>query len=1618
MRDNMIKRIIRTVAILTSIFSIFSCEVGLGEKVDVYPPSVKVSSPEHTGYILNEFTIRGTAHDDSGVSLMTVQIEPLDNPTPDNTYKFRLTDRTWEFYNNTLDSWEDYDTSRCTATGSGKDITWTLTYAFDNSVVNGTEFMIATQVYDMYGNESKSSKDERSVTVDKIDPVVSLIEPATVKNYSSAQALNNGYSLKDNTVLTSLINGEFTVTGSQKEEGKLDKLIVYLDDKTTSDVTDVAASPILKKTVTGDNLRNWSASFKLCNVAGYEHEKKIVRIVTESHDQAGNVETVCQGWFTYYNDADTPWVDAKFGETSYSVVEANHSSVYPGCTLQGQAYDDDGLKKIVIKVYKENETEPVNTETLDLQSENYPKYKAWSVDALTENVKFRVEVVCTDINGNNSEVEKRYMAVRDVNPPEIKITTDTTKPMFGNSSGDITLAGYVTDDGDIKELKLVRLSTAFDDPVKIIDYYKSTYSAWGVGSTDSAYNTGKVDVNGNKVWKIPLTAATSDDPKKVKKTFSKSFNIFNDFGIDGNTEKLKVQNFVIMAVDNGGSANIDMFTYAGDTESPKLFIKELVLTDKSGNVIKTIDFDDYNLNKKAKMLPPFNKDTNGNITDKIKIKGEWSDNSTEIWSNKKKHGQMTIDWAGATVTLNVKEDGTGKWETNNITPPDATTALIEMTFKDLAGNIVKTNENFFVSSNDPELLRITAEQNDGSYKAGEKIKIILEFNKAVKFSGGSPTLTLNVPSTGTKRTVGCTTSSQETNQHIFEYEVRSKEDIDVLDVTEVNKNSSVWKSTVNGADFEVVNMKTKDGAAIVNSLPATGKFSGSRTIKIDTEKPKITSLSRVTLSGSYGKDKEIFISAQFSESVTIGDEDKVFLNLNTGSKTTKFQKTGPNKGLFTYKVKAGENVDEFDVAASNGIVISGAGIVDDAGNAMDSPVTNTVTHEDLKDIRIDTTAPGKPTIVGISKGAYIYANTGAKFTLGNISDDAVIKKYSVDDGKSWSNYTGQVTIDKNGEYDILAYQEDAAGNKSPDFAASDKYHINIDIGNILTSITAGVPTGTYTTGKEIPVYLNFRKKVTIASGAKLTLSNNKEAVYTSGSGTTKATFTYTVANGDDCTSLNVSSITGTYKDEKGNVIDDYVKVIPTGKNLNDSRDITIATDSPYVVAATYNASAKVLTIEFNKPISKASGNIVITHDANYRAPSVLDVNKFNNYKAKESSIEDYYTLGVIGSDANENPDTVEKYILNFDKNNTSSDVISALQAADAHKVTIPINSSYITINKTSAGTDKNKKLIVTLQDSYALPVKGANYDIVIDAGIVKDMQNHDSITGTGYTLTENGVEDPVIRIEKKDEVISNISTANNTMTVEQPLTAQVKVDCQTPGVTPTVTVQSQTNAQDAYTTNSGAIKKKARSLSNATVTQTTSNGTVSMTLGSSTNTTNGYIYKLTATTTKNSVTKTAYEYAYRSVYTLTNAPGINDDVTAYSGTYKQLYIRGGDNTSGGLSISSFPVSWETSQFDKVRAMTNSTGSTWYWVTWKINVNAYMQPLRGNVPSEVATKGPGRWSWSMQGPVPTGLSNYILYPGQSLSISGNTNYLYGAMTFYKKHCEYRDGDAVIKEMQPE
>ncbi|MBP5588282.1 MAG: hypothetical protein J6X37_06095 [Treponema sp.] len=1595
---SMIKRFIKTIAVLVSLFVLFSCEVGLGEKVDIYPPSVKVLTPEHTGYILETFTIKGKAHDDSGVSLMTVQIEPLDNPTADTTFKFRISGNKWEYYDNSSATWNDYDPALCSITGSGKDINWELTYTVGNAVQNGTEFVITTQVYDLYGNESKESKDERSVTIDKIDPVVSLISPTVIKPYSTMQTTAATYSLKDNTVLTNLINGEFTISGSQKEEGKLDKLVVYLDARTDSSLDNLEQNALVKKVVTGDNLRNWSTTAKLSEIAGYEHDKKIVRIVTESHDQAGNIETVCQGWFVYWNDADKPWVVANFGgEGDYSHKEV----VYPSCTLQGQAYDDDGLSQITVKVFKENNTTPEKTINLDLQGENYPTYKAWSVEALADNCNFRIEAECTDIKGNKSAKETRYMATRDINPPAIKIETDTTKPMIGDANGKINISGYATDDGGISSIKLVRIKNGTPSTT-IVKYYSSSYSEWGKATTE---DVGITDANGNKIWKLKLTEVNTGDPKLKKKTFSKDFNIFSDFGINGTTEPLNVQNFIIMAEDNGGCANIDGFTYAGDIKAPTLSIEKLYLNGKCDEN-DGIDFVQANADKKAKMLKPFTRNSAGAITDKIKLTGKWSDNSTDIWSTKTRHSAMTVTWEGATVNVTFNNDGT--WQTNDITPPDVTTAVIAMEFRDYAGNVAKANENFFVSSNDPEFLRVTSIENDGSYKASvdKKIHLVLEFNKAVEFSGGGiPSLTLNVPTTGTKKTVNYDpdykVDGKETNgttSHVFTYTVENDEDISALDVTQINLNGAKYESTVNGTKFEVKDFKGKSTVAITG----TKKLTVSKTLVIDTKPPLLTKLTAMTGKGAYNAGKEILIQGEFNEEVKLGNKEgtvagdvsKIVLYFNTANtvKTTSVIKTGPKTVLFTYKIAAGQNFDKLEV---NSVAVAGAGLMDIAENPITTPVTNNITSVGLTDIKVDTTPPATPVIqgTGFSDGAYIYNPAGASFTISGYETDASTKKYSVyGTTNSYSDYPGSaVSLTTNGDYTITAYQEDEAGNRSGD---ATPVHINIDTGgNILTSVSAGVPTGTYTTGKVIPIYLNFRKKVTIESGAELVLNNTKKALYSSGSGSTKAVFNYTVAEGDSSNGLNVDSISGTFKDEKGNNVNNYVVDIPSGKNLLDTRTIKIVTGKPVVTnveLSTQNGS-DVLTITFSGAVSKGSGNIALEHGDGYKAPCVISADKFADYSLKSEDLSDYYTLGTNGSDASGNSDLTEKYVLNYGTETNDTTLIGYLKDADADKVIVSVNNS----NVVASGST----LKVTFNDSYKIPVKGSSYKVKIDAGVVKDKQSHSNDATNTYTVTHSGLEAPVVRVNKRRETTGG--------TVTQPTTTGVKVDCQTPGASVSCKVYEQSNNQYSVTSKTSIPTQVAFS----TTTSTTKNS-FPFDIGNDGDTTKGYMYKLEATASKTGVASvTAYEFAYRSVYAMTNVGGGDVGTT---GNYAQVWVRGSDLPSGGLSLSSFPVSWNSTQFDKVRAMTNSTGNTWYWISWEINKPAYLEPLRGDMPSDAETSGPSVWSWGMQCYIP-GLANHPLYPGQSITFNGSTNY-YGAnaLSFYNKHCEYRSGKTVVKK----
>ena len=142
---------------------------------------------------------------------MEVLIEPLDDPNDTNSYKFRITGNKWEQFDYSAQTWHKYDNQYSEVTGSKKSISWKLCYTFSDTVTTGTEFAITTQVYDLFGNDSPKSKDERSVTVDMNSPNVSIVQPSLRTYAAESSAV---YGLKDNSVIENLMNGTFTVKGS------------------------------------------------------------------------------------------------------------------------------------------------------------------------------------------------------------------------------------------------------------------------------------------------------------------------------------------------------------------------------------------------------------------------------------------------------------------------------------------------------------------------------------------------------------------------------------------------------------------------------------------------------------------------------------------------------------------------------------------------------------------------------------------------------------------------------------------------------------------------------------------------------------------------------------------------------------------------------------------------------------------------------------------------------------------------------------------------------------------------------------------------------------------------------------------------------------------------------------------------------------------------------------------------------------------------------------------------------------------------------------------------------------------------------------------------------------
>lgn len=1621
-----------------SIFTLFalilsSCTIGLGEAVDMEAPEVSISSPENFSSIPQTFKISGNIKDNFQLKYLQVEVSQDSKVIQ----KYKLEELKWYVFSN--GSWSPYENKENKVTGDKLSVAWTLDLRLSKAQ-SGTDYVVTAYVYDQFDNQGKKSKDTITVTVDAIDPVVSVSSPVLLPSENLVSDFNalKAEDIKDVSKIGSFQNKDFTIKGNVLEDSEVKSLTIYLDSETTSsvDISSADFNPIIKKTVSGD-LRNWNISINKSDfTSSYQTGKHLIRVISESTDSAGNIEVKVLGWLIYWNEADIPWIVPDFS----GVSESDEFTIRTSYLLRGSAYDDDGLKKVIAKLYtKVGEATDYSAElvkTYEIPVNNGVKNTKWECAAPEFICHFYAEFTCIDIYGNVSAVEKRYCYVNSITPPDVSFTYDDGTDILSNSNslcnsdGKLTLAGKVTNSEKIINVKIVRIAEGNENTK--ISYSDPSNAVWELPVT------GNKTTNGNLIWQIlndPNIPTFNSVTNLYEYSFTKDdidlfgpdLNIRNSFPGTGK-EKLGNQLFIVRAENESGNSSIKEYTLLGDNTSPTITIDTITA---GSNATFTID----NVPSALQYVK-----TGESIT----VEGSWDDNSFAKFGKK---NYLNFEITGLDFEKPIIDDTNKTWSATYTVKSTDDIASVSLSAKieDLAGNNSTNNFTFFFDNNKPQFMGYNSDSS-GTYGAGNEIPIYMEFNKEITVTG-TPVLTLSNGGTAT-----FDATSNGTNKLKFNYTVASSNTSGRIYVSGLTQNLS-WKDSSG-------NEITNDDIQQFKDTTSPQSLYNRKIIEIDTLAPTVTGINYITLAGSYKALKQIIIQLEFNEEVNLTDAYNLKLKLNSNNKAYAecSVKNSSKYVNFTYNIEDGHTASNLGVES-----FSYTGSIKDAyGNSNDSTktISSSILQAQNSGIVIDTTSPGTPTIKTLVNNKIYYADQ--TFTI-DFADSNGTKEYSLDNGASWTTYTPEVTLSNNQDYFIVARQIDAAGNESNHYSLK----VTMDKGNCLESITVDYPNGTCRSGT-IPINLNFRKPVYFSSAPTIKInikngdSTQKELTCVSASGSRKLTFNYEVSPGDSTpTSGDIQKLYLISDSFSGSLYDsdeDYKSEIPVGFDPSLlTADIKIETSAPIATLSFKQIGDKInedggdgdvnkytnptLIISFSKKINKNSGNIVITQDAaKYKAPAYLSDSEYNKYK---SAIENYYERTTNGCDAiTGKPFTEEKWILKYEYSTANSSAVSqALINVKAHVIEIPVASE-----KVSVSLDK-KTLTIPLTDAYALGVKGAKYTINLPQSFVCD-DNGEPNTEKKLEVTLNGKENPVIRVNKgvKEKVSPNSQPDFSSL-----ITTTAKIDCQTPDAIisykkwnkETVPIelvsysgsgndnvvkmkQGETTFEDVTKTPNDTPKstdldftKKdwipSNILSSTANTEgdKLSDGSIEISLGESESKKafSGYKCLIGAKTVDG---QEIYESAMKTVIYLQE----DNNKTYPSGEYDYRWIRGGDAQNGGISSSdvNFPYSWNTSEFTKVRAMkeTDSSSGKYYWITWDLTMTSYVMFLAGDMPADVVSNGPSKWWWSSCGWTQDE-DDLPVYPGEKTIYSFAASDKYGGTAYLEdngKHKEYRDGSSVI------
>lgn len=1626
--------------LVAAFFILSSCQIGLGEAIDLQAPEIFLTSHKDNDYVGQTFRLAGYATDNEKVKSITIDFDEAN-------IHYKWENSTWQKKTSYID-WTALTADECACTVNNTTVTWEVT-------VNTTEAKVGMQsstysysivAQDQIGNSGKTSKIEGSLVVDQNTPDIKLNSPALFSTNKDIEEKINSFTLKDGSVLSQLFNGTLVFEGRQDSAAAFKEFRLELDDGeedsntvdsynfdkpinsvTTENISN--AYPFGRKTLyysktlkVGQDgiqdLRTWTVSIKpedwiSSDLTALQTGPHKIRLVATSVSNSDAWQRKILGYFIWWPEADNPWITLYSGRDFLD--EASSDQTYPSAKIFGVVQDDDGIESLTYSLEKQNAEDGSwssikSNETLPL-TENNAKNSQFNIEAPTESAIYKLSVNVKDIYGKTDSVVK-YYNVLDVQPPKISLTSPTESTTVFSAGGKaIKFEGTISDDARIKSIKIVHLNPTAANPLENkLKFINPAEEDWKK----------EEDSVGNLIFDVEIPKENFDSTTKIFfYEVNKSFDLFDDLKI-GPDKPLITQDFVILAVDESGGATTLPISVIGDSESPKLTIDRITLNDVGSS--QTINIIDGII--KLPVVKP---------TTSATIYGTWSDNSTTHWNDISKINNIKFEWLDVDSNNFVDFKKTGNtWEVTikqgSVPKSDG---AITATLIDYANNIATISQTVTVEKAEIGLDRITCDSEDGSYNSGKELIINLEFTKSAKLiiddENKKPYLVLNngaqADYCGKAEDI-----SSGTSRHQFKYKVGTEQDenTEKLDVSSIESNGCSWVDANTNVGFEIQQSE-------ISTLAGSNKTLGQRNIIIDTKKPFVNGVTCISAKGSYKAGKELIFKIEFNEEVNVTNEDNVKLTFNSVEmEHVKTVKSGSKTLLSTYKVNSGNGA-----LSITGILANGSEVEDYAGNEGSfEPEVGAIKPTNVE---IDTNPPDSPVISGFTDGAVLIDdNASVSVNISGEGEQGATISYSIDNGATWNVYNSTITLSNNGVYKITAKQTDIAGNES---SVSDVQTVTIDKGALIKKISATTFNGTYKADDVINGYIEFRGSVTL-SNFNITLNvkngDTYKTISTFEGENNKYNFVYTVSDGDvlDGDYLNVSAISGnvTYKGQSKTI-----STLPVS-NLEDNRKIKILTGKPEVVKGSPSITGEdenaKLNITFDIVVSKGSGNIELEIELeiskdDFLIPTVLTESEYNDILVKIPTLEKYYKPGLNGATKNDNntltPDTTKKYILDFAKDNNDSTLKAKFIAAGLNKVVIPMYSSAVSVTESS--------IIVDLTGEYKLPVKGAEYSITIPAGAVKDSVGNTNVEYEDKLLAP-GVEKPEIRIQKNGYEITNAGDLLKS-DVNMPETAKMKIACQTPGSS----IKYGINEISSTHVVINDCSKHETKTADVTIPTINNDYTGTITLGTSKltfDTAKGMKFAIAVQASTDTTTSdVAYEYAARTVLKfdignryrnadnqgttlnednhgnfltpIEDSNGNNSNVSKLT-----IWIMGGDSDSGGNTIDPFPLSWGDPSNFKMMKLDPGTDNNnpitkdkttvrgeWYWITWDISAPTYHGFVAGDVPSDAQKKGPSVWYAGECFYTPL-KSYYILYPGETLYMTmhdeggwnDNNTYYYG------------------------